>query len=107
SSRPQRLGSRPSWRNPSGSPGGASPRSCAVATLVLPTSRGGSWNPSQARAAWAHHRPGGCQTARIEVETTDYHTAGEPFRIVEDGVPDIPGATVRERREYASRSDEV
>ena len=31
----------------------------------------------------------------MEIRTTDYHTAGEPFRIVEDGVPDIPGATVR------------
>jgi proline racemase len=41
------------------------------------------------------------------VTTTDYHTAGEPFRIVQDGVPDIPGATVRDRREYASQSDEV
>jgi proline racemase len=43
----------------------------------------------------------------MEIKTTDYHTAGEPFRIVLDGVPDIPGATVRDRREYASRSDEV
>jgi proline racemase len=43
----------------------------------------------------------------MEINTTDYHTAGEPFRIVQDGVPDIPGATVRERREHASGSDEV
>jgi proline racemase len=43
----------------------------------------------------------------MEIRTTDYHTAGEPFRIVEGGVPDIPGATVRDRREYASCSDEV
>jgi proline racemase len=43
----------------------------------------------------------------MEVRTTDYHTAGEPFRIVQDGLPDIPGATVRDRREYASGSDEV
>jgi proline racemase len=43
----------------------------------------------------------------VEIKTTDYHTAGEPFRIVRDGVPDIPGATVRDRREYASRCDEV
>jgi proline racemase len=43
----------------------------------------------------------------MEVRTTDYHTAGEPFRIVQDGLPDIPGATVRERREHASGSDEV
>ena len=43
----------------------------------------------------------------MELRTTDYHTAGEPFRIVEDGVPEIPGATVRDRREHASRSHEV
>jgi len=43
----------------------------------------------------------------VEITTTDYHTAGEPFRIVRDGVPDIPGATVRDRREQASASEEV
>ena len=37
----------------------------------------------------------------MEVATTDYHTAGEPFRIVTAGVPEIAGATVRERRESA------
>jgi proline racemase len=43
----------------------------------------------------------------MEVTTTDYHTAGEPFRIVTAGAPEVPGATVRERREYARASDEV
>jgi proline racemase len=43
----------------------------------------------------------------MEVAATDYHTAGEPFRIVVDGVVDIPGATVRARREYAAGSEEV
>jgi proline racemase len=43
----------------------------------------------------------------MEIRTTDYHTAGEPFRIVEEGVVAIPGATVRERREHAARSAEV
>jgi proline racemase len=43
----------------------------------------------------------------MEIETTDYHTAGEPFRIVREGVPDIPGATARERRENAARSEAV
>jgi proline racemase len=43
----------------------------------------------------------------MEVVTTDYHTAGEPFRIVTGGAPEIPGATVRERREHARGSDEV
>jgi proline racemase len=45
--------------------------------------------------------------AVLEVHTTDYHTAGEPFRIVTAGAPDIPGATVRERREHARRSETV
>jgi proline racemase len=43
----------------------------------------------------------------MEVRTTDYHTAGEPFRIVTSGAPEIPGATVRERREYAGASEPV
>jgi proline racemase len=43
----------------------------------------------------------------IELRTTDYHTAGEPFRIVLDGVPPIPGATVRERREAAAHTEEI
>jgi proline racemase len=43
----------------------------------------------------------------MEIATTDYHTAGEPFRIVREGVLDIPGATVRDRREHASGSDAV
>ena len=42
-----------------------------------------------------------------EVRTTDYHTAGEPFRIVLDGVPHIPGSTVRERREAAATTEGV
>lgn len=41
------------------------------------------------------------------VEATDYHTAGEPFRIVTAGVPPIEGATVRERREYARTHPDV
>jgi proline racemase len=41
------------------------------------------------------------------VATVDYHTAGEPFRIVIDGVPPIPGATVRDRREAAQSSREI
>jgi proline racemase len=43
----------------------------------------------------------------MEVAATDYHTAGEPFRIVTEGVPDIPGATVPDRRERAAASEEV
>ncbi|WP_198042335.1 proline racemase family protein [Kitasatospora azatica] len=35
------------------------------------------------------------------IETVDYHTAGEPFRIVASGLPPIPGDTVAERRAIA------
>jgi proline racemase/trans-L-3-hydroxyproline dehydratase len=42
-----------------------------------------------------------------EIAATDYHTAGEPFRIVTAGVPPIVGATVRERRERAAASEPV
>jgi proline racemase len=43
----------------------------------------------------------------MEVTTTDYHTAGEPFRIVTAGAPEIPGGSVRERREFAHASQQV
>jgi proline racemase len=43
----------------------------------------------------------------MEIAATDYHTAGEPFRIVAAGVVDIPGETVAARREHAARSDDV
>jgi proline racemase len=38
----------------------------------------------------------------IAVTAVDYHTAGEPFRIVSGGVPSLRGATVLERRRYAA-----
>ncbi|HET8682428.1 MAG TPA: proline racemase family protein [Micromonosporaceae bacterium] len=41
------------------------------------------------------------------IRTVDYHTAGEPFRIVVEGVPDIPGATVAQRRAAALASEEL
>jgi proline racemase len=43
----------------------------------------------------------------MEIATTDYHTAGEPFRIVAEGQVEVPGATVRERRERAAATEEV
>jgi proline racemase/trans-L-3-hydroxyproline dehydratase len=43
----------------------------------------------------------------LEAGTTDYHTAGEPFRIVTAGAPEIPGRTVRDRREHAASSEAV
>jgi proline racemase len=43
----------------------------------------------------------------MELVCTDYHTAGEPFRIVIGGAPTIPGATVRDRREQAAADQSV
>jgi proline racemase len=37
-----------------------------------------------------------------EIRTTDYHTGGEPFRIVTGGVPELEGRTVPERRRWAA-----
>ncbi|HRW19844.1 MAG TPA: proline racemase family protein [Dermatophilaceae bacterium] len=43
------------------------------------------------------------------IETVDYHTGGEPFRIVEQVPPELaaPGHTVAERRTVAMESDAV
>ena len=38
----------------------------------------------------------------LEVTTVDYHTGGEPFRIVTGGVPEIRGATILEKRGWAA-----
>lgn len=43
----------------------------------------------------------------VEIAATDYHTAGEPFRIVDDGAVRIPGGSVLDRREHASASDDI
>ncbi len=44
----------------------------------------------------------------LRVTTTDYHTAGEPFRIVTGGVPPLEGPTVLAKRRFAlERLDEV
>ncbi|MGO0576208.1 proline racemase family protein [Ornithinimicrobium panacihumi] len=40
-----------------------------------------------------------------QFSTIDYHTGGEPFRIVTGGAPDLPGATVAERRVRAIEDD--
>ena len=37
-----------------------------------------------------------------EISTTDYHTGGEPFRIVTGGVPALEGWNVPERRRWAA-----
>jgi len=38
---------------------------------------------------------------RGPIRTIDYHTGGEPFRIVVNGVPELEGQTVLERRRWA------
>jgi proline racemase len=43
----------------------------------------------------------------VEFRTTDYHTAGEPFRIVAEGGIEIPGSSVLARRDHAQASEEV
>ncbi len=40
--------------------------------------------------------------SRVIARTVDYHTAGEPFRIVTDGVPELGGTTVLAKRRYAA-----
>ena len=37
----------------------------------------------------------------LVIETTDMHTGGEPVRIVTAGYPDIPGATILDKRRHA------
>ncbi len=43
----------------------------------------------------------------MEIGTIDYHTAGEPFRIVTEGTLEIAGGSVRERREHAAATEAV
>ena len=39
--------------------------------------------------------------APLAVDTVDYHTGGEPFRIIVGGVPLLAGTTILERRRFA------
>jgi proline racemase len=43
----------------------------------------------------------------MQVSTVDYHTAGEPFRIVLAGGPEVPGESVLERRERAAAAPAI
>jgi proline racemase len=44
----------------------------------------------------------------VRVETVDYHTGGEPFRIVTGGAPALEGRTILERRRFArEHADDV
>ena len=44
---------------------------------------------------------GDLSSAAVLITAIDYHTAGEPFRIVSGGVGPIPGATMLEKRRHA------
>jgi proline racemase len=37
----------------------------------------------------------------LRITTIDAHTAGEPFRVITGGYPDLPGDTILEKRRYA------
>lgn len=37
----------------------------------------------------------------LRITTIDSHTAGEPFRVITGGLPELPGRTILERRRYA------
>jgi proline racemase len=56
-----------------------------------------------------HGRGGGVDLSRpVAVAAVDYHTAGEPFRIVTGGVPALAGRTILEKRRFAAeRLDHV
>ena len=43
----------------------------------------------------------------MEISVVDYHTAGEPFRIVTSGLPSLEGENVPERRSYAMATASV
>ncbi|CAN5875031.1 proline racemase family protein [soil metagenome] len=44
----------------------------------------------------------------MRITTEDYHTGGEPFRIVTGGAPDLVGSTVLDRRDWAAaHADDV
>lgn len=47
----------------------------------------------------------GTEEGELAIHTVDYHTAGEPFRIVTDGLPPLAGESVAERRAILLRPD--
>jgi proline racemase/trans-L-3-hydroxyproline dehydratase len=47
---------------------------------------------------------GGRGQASVRITSTDYHTAGEPFRIVADGIPALEGRTVLDKRRWAAEN---
>ncbi len=40
----------------------------------------------------------------LKITTLDAHTGGEPFRVITGGFPELPGATILEKRRYAKEN---
>ena len=56
----------------------------------------------------SRRRPNRKGSGLARIETVDYHTAGEPFRIVTGGVPPLEGGTILEKRRFAAeRLDDI
>ena len=73
-----------------------------------PNGRRGGRSRTSGRPAWPDRRCGRVPPCCLRgSSTTDYHTAGEPFRIVADPPVPIPGATVAERRARAIEDPDV
>src|SRR5690606_14346183 len=68
----------------------------------------GGRRPNPKAKGWAtSRRRVGMRFAKM-LQTTDWHTAGEPLRLITGGVPPLAGATMLERRqEMAERHDRV
>ena len=49
------------------------------------------------RIDWQNYTPGEAFTT---IQTLDMHAAGEPLRIITDGIPELQGTTILERRRY-------
>ncbi|UCB46038.1 MAG: proline racemase family protein [Spirochaetota bacterium] len=41
-----------------------------------------------------------------KIKTIDCHTAGEPLRIITDGFPEVPGATILKRRQWVMQNND-
>ncbi len=47
------------------------------------------------------------ERVRRSYRTVDYHVGGEPFRIVVEGAPELPGSTLAEKRLSARDTEEL
>src|SRR3989440_10779158 len=82
---------RPAWHQPPGA-AAAGPGVSSFGTSV-----------SEAEGAMRQHihMSQASSGRQLMVTTVDYHTEGEPFRIVSGGIPPLVGRTILEKRRYA------